>query len=355
MPIQFCMLILILGSRVNYMRKYFIFIFWFATLLFPCSSFTEDGNKEWIDFEKNLNLNLEELSKTVFSCVNKTDTKHPIFHGCIDWHSSVHGHWALLRVSKYTKKKQYLDFVTNSLNPSLLEEERLYLRTNKSFEMPYGRAWFLRLAIEFESVTKSNILRPMADEIAQSLVEYYRTSTPSPGIGEYNNAEWAFRNLYDYAVFTKKQKIIEFINSQIKFFLVPEFKISFEYDREIYPEFFSRLGNYFHLLEVTIDTKTFLKTLSSLQPDYNSMVPVKSFENAHHLGMNYSRAWGLWSIYKKTNNIDYRNAYLRNVMMGLKEHEIYKDNYGSYGHWVPQFGIYAITYPFEEATPIKDK
>ena len=27
---------------------------------------------------------------------------HPVFYGCLDWHSSVHGHWMLVRLLKTT-------------------------------------------------------------------------------------------------------------------------------------------------------------------------------------------------------------------------------------------------------------
>ncbi len=25
---------------------------------------------------------------------------HPVFYGCLDWHSSVHGHWMLVKLIK---------------------------------------------------------------------------------------------------------------------------------------------------------------------------------------------------------------------------------------------------------------
>ena len=112
-------------------------------------------------------------------------------------------------------------------------------------------------------------------------------------------------------------------------------------------EFFSRWGNYFHLLEILVDSRTFNQTLNKFKPNAESMVPIKLFKSDHHLAINYSRAWGLWSAYKITNNKVYRDAYLENVMAGYALHEAYKNNYHSYGHWVPQFGIYSITYSLE--------
>ena len=36
-----------------------------------------------------------ELAKAVRAAVARKDTGHAAFHGCIDWHSAVHGAWAL--------------------------------------------------------------------------------------------------------------------------------------------------------------------------------------------------------------------------------------------------------------------
>jgi len=304
-------------------------------------------NKEWIKFEKKQTIYIENLSQAVFASVKRVDTSYPVFHGSVDWHSSVHGYWALIRASKYSQNNQYLDFVIDTFNSTLLDKERLYLKNNKDFEMPYGRAWFLRLAIEYESVTKLKTLRLMADEVAQSMVDYYKIYTPVPGLGEYDNAEWAFRNLYDYAVFTKNKEMIKFVNSNINLFLDTDLQFSIENDSSLYPEFFSRFGNYFHLLEVLVDSETFIQILDSFGSDNQSMAPVTLFKNNHHFGINFSRSWGLWSIYKKTNNINYQNAYLDNVIMGLQDFYVYEKDYKSYGHWVPQFGIYAVTYPLE--------
>ena len=317
-------------------------------LIVPRLSFSGGNSREWSEFVANRDFYLEDLSKSVISCETRSDTLSPVFHGCVDWHSSVHGYWALLRAAKYTKNKKCLDFAMDAVTSPALAQERAFLKANKSFEMPYGRAWFLRLAIEFETISMLPTLRPMADEIAQSLVAFYRHNPPSPGTGEYKNAEWAFRNLYDYARFTKNQKIAGFVTSSLKYFLDPRATAFLAKDKEAAPEFFSRSGNYFHFLEAAADTKTFLHMLDKCQIDPNKIEPVTKFENDHHLGLNFSRAWGLWSIYKKTNKEEFRNAYLKSVMAGLNEHAQYKNNYNKYGHWVSQFGIYAITYPFED-------
>ena len=43
------------------------------------------------------------------------------------------------------------------------------------------------------------------------------------------------------------------------------------------------------------------------------------------------------------NEKKYQEAYKKHVQYGLQKHTDFKDNFDDYGHWVPQFGIYALT------------
>jgi hypothetical protein len=331
------------------MLKYCIVIIliYYATIQVNCASC---GDKEWDNFTKNRSKYIANLSETVYACVRRDDTRYTVFHGCVDWHSSVHGYWALLRASKYidsVQKDKYLNIITKSFSSQGINDERLFLKEHKGFEMPYGRAWFLRLAIEYEQKSKLKTLRQMADEVALSLIEYYTSHKPVPNLAEYENAEWAFRNLHDYALFTNNKMMINYVSTQARSFMDYGCPSSIGNDRTD-DEFFSRWGNYFHVLETLADSRSFNAILNKCGSTNDLMAPITTFGSDHHLGVNYSRAWGLWSVYKKTHNKVYRDAYLDNVMANYSLHEKNKYNYHSYGHWVPQFGIYAITYPLEE-------
>src|SRR5262249_9621913 len=72
------------------------------------------------------------------------------------------------------------------------------LAARPDFEMPYGRAWLLRLALEDRLTTGSTRLTFIARDVATSLVEHYRNHTPEPFSREYANPSWALANLFDY-------------------------------------------------------------------------------------------------------------------------------------------------------------
>jgi hypothetical protein len=72
------------------------------------------------------------------------------FTGSYDWHSAVHGHWALLSMARVRKDEETRTFVLRRLHPSILAAEGTYLEENPDFEMPYGRAWLVLLLDELE-------------------------------------------------------------------------------------------------------------------------------------------------------------------------------------------------------------
>ncbi len=65
--------------------------------------------------------------------------------------------------------------------------------------MPYGRAWFLRLAMEHQLAFGGDALKPMADDVLASLLATYAQRQPDPRRGSYGSDSWALINMYDYA------------------------------------------------------------------------------------------------------------------------------------------------------------
>src|SRR3984885_12448077 len=78
----------------------------------------------------------------------------PAFYGCLDWHSSVHGHWLLVRLLRTFPDAPFAAKARAALAQSLtaqnIAEETAYLRGagRASFERPYGLSWLLQLCAE---------------------------------------------------------------------------------------------------------------------------------------------------------------------------------------------------------------
>src|SRR5947209_18635970 len=68
----------------------------------------------------------------------------PAFYGCFDWHSSVHGHWLLVRLVRLFPQAAFAPdarrALAQSLTPANIAQEVKYLNAEgrSSFERPYG-------------------------------------------------------------------------------------------------------------------------------------------------------------------------------------------------------------------------
>lgn len=105
---------------------------------------------------------------------------HPSFYGCFDWHSSVHGHWMLVRLLK-TKPglsiaKETEKTLDQSFSKENLQTEADYFtkyQLTTTFERTYGWAWLLKLDEELTTWNhpKAKIwhqnLKPLSDKIWQ--------------------------------------------------------------------------------------------------------------------------------------------------------------------------------------------
>ena len=298
---------------------------------------------------------LDSLAKIIVTSVARHDSEHPVFHGCYDWHSAVHGHWAILRIANATGRHgEPAQAVADSLEPQKLTLEVEYLRKHPKFELPYGRAWLLRLAIEYETWAAGDDrrdakrLQAIADECATSLLTSYRDRAPSPTTREYSNDSWALVQLHAYFSRRKQPEALASVEQLItKHFVSSEAPISFAQDHAA-PDFFSRYGNLSYLLARTQEAAvvdTFVRRHPLGDDDLRAVDPL--LPQAHHLGVNWSRAWALRALARQCTDESQRRrfeaAYLQHVATGWTHHEKYSANYGAYDHWVPQFAVYALT------------
>src|SRR6267143_2219765 len=102
---------------------------------------------------------------------------HPAFYGCYDWHSSVHGHWMLVRLLRTFPDLPEAGEIREAIGANLSEEnilaEAAYFKqpNRQSFERTYGWAWLLKLAEELHSWDDadgknwSRNLQPLADAL----------------------------------------------------------------------------------------------------------------------------------------------------------------------------------------------
>lgn len=286
---------------------------------------------------------LARLEATIFDAFQRDDTDHPVFSCCIDWHSSVHAHWALLETSTRLGHDAIRDRVLESLAQDAMRAELADLKENPGFELPYGRAWFLRLARTHRAITGRDDLGPLARLAAQSIRTHYETRPPSPTSREYDNAAWALLQLHHWYVDVGDDEGVAFVAKRVRaHYLSDDSGVSPVKDEARWPEFFSRWGNAGDLIATTMPNRDLRAWLARTMPPATPLNPVARPLNDHHLGMNFSRAWGLCSMGRTLRDDAMMEAAARHVRAAMALHDAKQGDYRAYGHWVSQFGVYAV-------------
>jgi len=286
----------------------------------------------------------KELASTVHRCVSRKDTDHHTFHGCIDWHSAVHGVWALTAYSRMTGDKQHEALIARTLSPGNIAAERDFIRARGDFEMPYGRAWFLRLAREHQLAFDSDALKPMAEEVLASLLAYYRRRRPDPRRGSYESDSWALINMHDYASWSQNAPALEAVRGWVDAHFV-NYDGACDYGLEA-GHFMAVCTNWAWLVSKVLDQAQFDSWASAFFARPGLPRPVTQPANWHHHGLNFSRAWGLWGLYSASGSAAAKQAYLDAYVAHFRETyerpARWRGSYEGVGHWVPQFGILAL-------------
>lgn len=135
--------------------------------------------------------------------------RHPAFFGCFDWHSAVHGHWAMLRVAdeaeNLPEKPALVAALSRHLTPENLAQELASIGKIEPFETPYGFGWGLRLGQEL-SVSKIPEARawreayaPFERKLTQEIRGYLEALLEPNRVGMHDNTAFAMIHAWDYA------------------------------------------------------------------------------------------------------------------------------------------------------------
>lgn len=124
---------------------------------------------------------------------------HPIFYGSFDWHSCVHGWWAVLTLRRLfpdiEEAGAIAELSTDSFTAEKVGGELAYLDRplSRGFERPYGWAWLLYLHLEATRHSESwgRELEPLARAFAQRLSDYLQILTYPIRVGTHFNTPFA--------------------------------------------------------------------------------------------------------------------------------------------------------------------
>lgn len=136
---------------------------------------------------------------------------HPVFYGCYDWHSAVHGYWLLLRCLHHDpalpQRSAIEALFERRFTATAIAGECDYFQApgRASFERPYGWAWLLMLACELRlsalpgAATWAARLAPLTALIRQRLLDFLPAQNYPIRAGTHANTAFALQLALHYA------------------------------------------------------------------------------------------------------------------------------------------------------------
>jgi len=287
---------------------------------------------------------------------------HPIFYGCFDWHSAVHGYWLLLRCVRLYPELSCRDEIVSLFDEHITHEkvaqELAYFNApfRASFERPYGYGWLLALAQELKQSTLPQAeswyqtLQPLTLDIRSRLVDYLSKLTYPIRVGTHYNTAFALALGLDYAREVKDSALEQAIlDASTRFYLADT----------RYPAHYEPGGDEYisgALTEALLMSKVadnFPAWFDDFLPDVGTvaalMNPAEVSDRtdpkiAHLDGLNLSCAWCMKHIAKA---LPENHAAQQALSQAVEKHlaasvEHVVGSHYSGGHWLASFALLAL-------------
>jgi hypothetical protein len=297
----------------------------------------------------------------------------PAFYGCYDWHSSVHGHWLLVRLLRTFPNASFAGAARDALSKSLtaenLKQEAAYIRGEgrASFERPYGLAWLLQLCAELREWDNDQAremaanLRPLEDAAVERLKTWLPKLSHPVRIGEHDQTAFGLGLMLDYARSTKNESFARLVtDSARKFFLSDkDCPLGYEPSGE---DFLSPCLAEADVMRRILLQEEFAKWLKQFLPQIPetprqseaatgnwlrvTVSPDPSDPKLAHLdGLNLSRAWMLEGILSALPADDPRRPALSAAVDEHRRAGLAAVTGAHYegGHWLGSFAVYLTT------------
>jgi Protein of unknown function (DUF2891) len=291
----------------------------------------------------------------------------PAFYGCYDWHSSVHGHWLLVRLLRTFPDASFAKVARDALKESLtaenLKAEAVYLRGEgrASFERPYGLAWLLQLCAELRDWEDPQAremlanLKPLEDAAIERLTTWLPKLSHPIRIGEHNQTAFALGLLLDSARVKNNERLVKLAaDSARKFYLADNnCPLAYEPSGE---DFLSPCLGEGDVMRRVLTQAEFAKWLTQFLPQIPRTVnvdwlpvavsPDPSDPKLAHLdGLNLSRAWMLEGILSSLPPDDPRRPALASTADAHRQAGLAAVTGEHYegGHWLGSFAVYLTT------------
>jgi hypothetical protein len=292
---------------------------------------------------------------------------HPAFYGCYDWHSSVHGHWMLIRLLKTFPSLPESARIREALNANLtvenIQQEVAYMKqpNRQSFERTYGWAWALKLAEELNSWNDADgkrwaeNLKPLAETLSKSYAAFLPKQTYPIRTGVHPNTAFGLAFALDYAKAVGDSELELLLNERSRTYFAgdADYPGAWEPGGE---DFFSAALMEADLMRRVMKPREFATWFHRFLPGVAKGNPAALLQPAtvtdrtdpklvHLDGLNLSRAWCMRSIAGALPETDPARKVLsvsadKHATAALA-HVASGDYAGE--HWLASFAVYLLS------------
>ncbi|MBV6424387.1 MAG: hypothetical protein NAOJABEB_02197 [Steroidobacteraceae bacterium] len=294
----------------------------------------------------------------------------PVFYGCFDWHSDVHGHWLLARLARLYPDAPFAAparaALARSLTPAGIAAEVAYLSGSgrASFERPYGLAWLLALAAELrgwddaDARAWSAALAPLEAATAERLSAWLPKLAYPIRTGEHNQTAFSFGLVWDWAQVRGDAAMLALLREKAAQFYRRDRRCPLAYEPSG-EDFLSPCLAEADFMRRVLAPGEFASWLTSFLPQIPRRAPSGARDwltpglvtdrsdpkLAHIDGLNLSRAWMLRGIASGLPARDARRAALERTAASHAAAALPAVTGEHYegGHWLGTFAVYLLT------------
>ena len=299
---------------------------------------------------------------------------HPAFFGCFDWHSSVHGHWALVRLLKtvgFAQEKRARAIIDAHFAADKIAGELAYFTEprNKTYERPYGFGWLLRLAAELRTWDDPDAkrwaanLEPLERHVAGALSAYLETLSVPVRDGTHNSTAFAMAHAHDYAAAVGDAALRSRVERRAREFYLADSACPTSYEPSG-EDFISPCLAEADLMRRVLPPAELSPWIDRFFDafDASSFAPlrapaiVKDREDpriGHLIGLSLQRAAAYRGIASALPKDDPRRAVLERLASIHRDDGLEKMSGSGYGgeHWLASFAIFLLTDAGPYASP----
>lgn len=297
----------------------------------------------------------------------------PVFYGCYDWHSAVHGHWLLARLARLYPDAEFAPAARAALGASFTaarvagEIEYLEAEGRASFERPYGLAWFLQLTAELREWDDPDarawvqVLAPIEEVVEARFMSWLPNLVYPVRSGTHNQTAFGFALALDWARIAARDELAALLTEKSLEFHKGDRACPLDYEPSG-EDFLSPCLMEADLMRRVIPAPEYPAWLSRFLPDIPEdgsagwirpgvVLDPTDGKLVHLDGFNLSRAWNLQGIAASLPPSDPRRGAL--LAAGAEHREsglaaVTGEHYEG-GHWLASFAAYLVTQKALEA------